>query len=261
MSMNTGQRFLRLIAVWLTVALAGSSAIAQTTTGGTGSSAARAFPSTPSNFGPGESVLSIGAVSFVVLDSFQGYANNLDGSKFATGTSARLGAAMNLPTGAVIDVFEFEVYDNDPSNTIEVNAFVCSGNPAGTPCTSLGLTFVSGTPGWTYAAIFPSPSPTTIDNNFNQYFVQVALPGDGGITMLRRVEVFYHLQVSPAPLTATFTDVPTSDFGFQFIEAFNAAGITVGCNSSPPMFCPDRNVTRREMAVFFAKALGLYFPF
>ena len=64
-------------------------------------------------------------------------------------------------------------------------------------------------------------------------------------------------QVSPAPATATFTDVPTSDFAFQFIEAFNAAGITVGCNASPPQFCPDRNVTRREMAVFFAKALGL----
>ena len=47
-------------------------------------------------------------------------------------------------------------------------------------------------------------------------------------------------------------------------EAFAAAGITVGCTSNPPfpppVYCPDRNVTRREMAIFFAKALGLHFP-
>jgi hypothetical protein len=58
--------------------------------------------------------------------------------------------------------------------------------------------------------------------------------------------------------------VPTSDFAFQFVEAFAAAGITVGCTSNPPfpppVYCPDRNVTRREMAIFFAKALGLQWP-
>ena len=58
-----------------------------------------------------------------------------------------------------------------------------------------------------------------------------------------------------------FNDVPISDGAFQFIEAFNAAQITVGCNISPPKFCPDDNVTRRQMAVFFAKALGLYWAY
>jgi hypothetical protein len=80
-----------------------------------------------------------------------------------------------------------------------------------------------------------------------------------GTTSFAGAIIGYVLQVSPAPGTATFTDVPTSDFAFQFVEAFNAAGITVGCQVSPPLFCPDRNVTRREMAVFFAKALGLQF--
>ena len=271
--MNSGQRFLGLAAVWLAVALAGSSALAQTGTGATGSAApspgsgspgARVFPSTPSNFGPGESVLSVGAVSFVAVEdpndgTVKGYRTNFDGSKYATVTGNSLAAAINLPTGAVIDVFDFEIYDNDPSNGIILSATVCSGSPAGTQCTLLGSNLIFGTPGWEYASILPAP--TTIDNLNNQYFVQVDLPADSGATLLRRVEVFYHLQVSPAPLTATFTDVPTSDFGFQFIEAFNAAGITVGCNSSPPMFCPDRNVTRREMAIFFAKALGLSFQF
>jgi len=65
------------------------------------------------------------------------------------------------------------------------------------------------------------------------------------------------LPVSPAPATATFNDVPTTDPGFRWIEAFAAAGITSGCSVSPPLYCPDNTVTRRQMAVFVAKALGL----
>jgi hypothetical protein len=45
---------------------------------------------------------------------------------------------------------------------------------------------------------------------------------------------------------------------FRFIEALAAAGITSGCGAGN--YCPDRNVTRGEMAVFLAKALGLHFP-
>ncbi|MGD2051910.1 MAG: S-layer homology domain-containing protein, partial [Acidimicrobiia bacterium] len=43
-----------------------------------------------------------------------------------------------------------------------------------------------------------------------------------------------------------------------YIEAFAAAGITNGCN--PPVndrFCPDRPVTRGEMAAFLVRALSL----
>jgi S-layer homology domain len=65
------------------------------------------------------------------------------------------------------------------------------------------------------------------------------------------------LAVSPAPPVATFNDVPTSHPFFQFIEALHAAGITGGCQASPPLYCPDNSVTRGQMAVFLAKALGL----
>ena len=45
------------------------------------------------------------------------------------------------------------------------------------------------------------------------------------------------------------------------IEAIAAEGITRGCN--PPVndrYCPDRSVTRGEMAVFLSRALGLAAP-
>jgi hypothetical protein len=66
-------------------------------------------------------------------------------------------------------------------------------------------------------------------------------------------------QVSPAPMAATFTDVPTTHPFFRFVEALFASGITAGCGSGN--FCPNDPVTRGQMAVFLAAALGLHFPF
>jgi hypothetical protein len=65
------------------------------------------------------------------------------------------------------------------------------------------------------------------------------------------------LPVSPAPGSATFNDVPTDHPFFRFIEALYASGITAGCQAAPPLYCPDNPVTRGQMAVFLAKALGL----
>jgi hypothetical protein len=58
----------------------------------------------------------------------------------------------------------------------------------------------------------------------------------------------------------TFNDVPTTDGAYKFIEALFHSGITNGCSTAPPLYCPDKQVTRREMAVFFAAALGLRWP-
>lgn len=70
------------------------------------------------------------------------------------------------------------------------------------------------------------------------------------------VVVGYKLQVSAAPGTPTFNDVAPGDFGYQYIEALAASGITGGCGGGN--FCPNANLTRAQMAVFLAKALGLH---
>ena len=70
--------------------------------------------------------------------------------------------------------------------------------------------------------------------------------------------MFYRLQVTPAPAVATFDDVPTGHPFFALIEALAAAGITGGCSTTPPLYCPDGFVTRKQMAAFFARALGLH---
>jgi len=73
------------------------------------------------------------------------------------------------------------------------------------------------------------------------------------------VDLWYYRQVSPAPGTATFNDVPTNHPFFQFIEAIAAAGITAGCGGGN--FCPDQPITRKQEAAFIAKALGLYWQY
>ena len=74
------------------------------------------------------------------------------------------------------------------------------------------------------------------------------------------VEIWWKRAVSPPPATATFDDVPTTHQFFQYIEALKASGITGGCSQDPPEFCPDRPLTRGEMAVFLAKGFGLHWP-
>jgi hypothetical protein len=51
--------------------------------------------------------------------------------------------------------------------------------------------------------------------------------------------------------------VPTSHAQFRFVEALAASGITGGCGGGD--FCPNNPVTRGQMAVFLATALGLHY--
>jgi chondroitin AC lyase len=52
--------------------------------------------------------------------------------------------------------------------------------------------------------------------------------------------------------------MPFSDMGGHFFEAeiasLEASGITSGCSTTS--FCPDRSVTRAEMAAFLIRALA-----
>ncbi len=56
----------------------------------------------------------------------------------------------------------------------------------------------------------------------------------------------------------TFTDVPTTYWAYNQIEEFAARGITTGCDVG--LYCPERGVTRAEMAVFLDRTLGYANP-
>ena len=58
------------------------------------------------------------------------------------------------------------------------------------------------------------------------------------------------------PPPAGLVDVDSSSVHASSIDALFAAGITTGCGIDPLRFCPDRAVTRAQMASFLIRALN-----
>ena len=54
---------------------------------------------------------------------------------------------------------------------------------------------------------------------------------------------------------ASFADVTTSYWAWNWIERLYAAGITGGCGASPLIYCPENTVTRAEMAIFLLRGI------
>jgi uncharacterized repeat protein (TIGR01451 family) len=54
----------------------------------------------------------------------------------------------------------------------------------------------------------------------------------------------------------TFADVAADHLFFTFIDALFRAGITGGCGTAPPRYCPDAAVTRGQMAVFLLRGIA-----
>ena len=60
------------------------------------------------------------------------------------------------------------------------------------------------------------------------------------------------------PVTETrFGDIDVDDWRATYVEALAVEGITSGCKAAPPEFCPDRSVTRAQMATFLVRAFNL----
>jgi hypothetical protein len=101
----------------------------------------------------------------------------------------------------------------------------------------------------------------TINNNVRyangaQYLLELTIPESAETDlMIKAVDIWWKRQISPAPATATFSDVPTTHTFFQYVEALKASGITSG--TSPTTYSPEAYVTRGQMAAFLARALGL----
>jgi plastocyanin len=168
-----------------------------------------------------------------------------------TGPATEFIAGVRLPAGASITGLEVAGCDSG-LDSIDANLLQCADPDAS--CVSLGSVTSSGAPGCGLFGTSVSGSPN-VDNLGSSYVVRVVL---GNNQSLRSVRVFYRKVVSPPPATATFSDVPTSDPRFRFVEALARAGITGGCG--PGLYCPDAGVTRGQMAVFLSVALGLYWP-
>ena len=181
------------------------------------------------------------------------------GSRYVTTPADRnVGAGVFLPSGAKVIGIELQGCDTNAAAEITVTLMshrVSGGAESFLNHGSVGTgTAFSGGCAFFAAAI----TPITIDNFFRSYFVDV-LPGAADATnTFQAVRIYYELQISPTPATATFSDVPVGHPFHRFVEALVSAGITGGCGGGN--YCPNQAITRGQMAVFLATALGLHFP-
>ncbi len=182
------------------------------------------------------------------------YTSGSKGRYGDTNVTTQFWAPIDLPAGIEIDFIGLN------SNTDVPNAFTAqilgrySNGILSTPIATVSSTVH----GW--------------NTDFNASAANVLWSGQEGGTLLLNVqqsayvnpeyfgwvEIWWKRLVSPPPVSPTFGDVPPSDFGFQYIEALVASGVTGGCGGGN--YCPDSPVTRRQMAIFLAKALGLHWP-
>lgn len=166
-------------------------------------------------------------------------------------------APFNPTNGSIADSLFFRGYDTDPIGKVSCSLFECSDDAES--CDQLSI-FGSDNPfvgGFFASNILISP-PLTFDTSQNTYAIRCLITGGTIDTRLGNFRIKTFLQVSPAPAVATFSDVPTGHLFFQHIEALAASEITAGCGGGN--YCPDAPVTRGQMAVFLAKALGLHWP-
>jgi len=171
-------------------------------------------------------------------------------------------AQLDVPNGAALNGYTCFFEDNSATNDLRfsVQRYVSdfTGGTAARSSTTFATESSSGTPGVSFLN-GNLTTPETIHPwesliLYQDYFA-VDVSDD---TRFGGCIIYWSRQISPAPTTATFSDVPTSNPFFQHVEALVNSGITSGCGAGN--YCPDAPLTRGQMAVFLSKALGLHWP-
>ena len=177
---------------------------------------------------------------------------------FHSGVSPLREATFNVPNGALIEEVGMRFCDTSATAGFTSTLRIEDSSGATAQFFSLVSSTAEEMPGCVYRTATLSPS-IQVDNATKVYTLEIVLdPTANSNIAFAHARVLYRLQVSPAPQTPTFGDVPVDHQFFRFVEALAAAGITGGCGGGN--FCPNNPVTRGQMAAFLSIALGLHFP-
>jgi hypothetical protein len=223
------------------------------------------------SFGVQDQVLRMVASDFQGEDYVEGWIGP-DGYLYGTdGVDTRVATSLILPDGAVITRLCVATRDSNVGPPLLFYAWIRADKlvPGGEAPASKLLKLVDSADHSGYGSSCSTVDPPitirdridvdddgTLDAAAYRVGVFIADPGTDISLAFAAVEITWHRQVSPPPASPTFADVPETDGAWPQIEALAASGITAGCGGDK--FCPDATLTRRQMAVFLAKALGLH---
>lgn len=189
--------------------------------------------------------------------------DNFGPGYYRTASEGTWFAPLTLPAGAKITLITCYFYDNTPAHeaTVTLNRYDYNTQTDSATVVSFLPQIVSTDAGGNHR-VFESYAETVRYRpglfSRQYYALRVDMPSSLDVRF-RGCNVTWNRQVSPAPASATFTDVPVSHPYHQFIEALVDSGITAGCGGGN--YCVDSPITRGEMAVFLSVALGLHFPY
>jgi S-layer homology domain len=218
------------------------------------------------DFGTGAQYTAIAAKSFIgrqntAADPWQ-YSGGDEGcctNLSRTGAEQFADAPLNLPNGVLLTFIRFWANDTNAASNMGFFLFeTCYPNLGPGPTNSVEL--LAGAGGLATAGATGNQSDSagnllhTINNEGCKYTLRVSFGATTGLT-LQKMRAQWQRQISPAPAVASFSDVPTTAQFFREIEALADSGVTSGCTVTT--FCPDDFVTRRQMAAFLSRALGL----
>lgn len=218
------------------------------------------------SYGLNDQVLTIGAAEFRSFPESDGFIDD-DGYLYNLGISPFL-AAVALPSGAQIERMCLFVNDPDPDADVEVELVALKLVPGGQSASVLVVSpIVSSFSDTGYGYYCTDPFSYTVRSRTDidgdeivdavAYYALAFVPSSGGVFRgLGGLRIDWKRQVSDAPPAPTFGDVALADPAYRDIEALASSGITAGCAGGN--FCPDAHLTRRQMAVFLGKALGLH---
>jgi hypothetical protein len=221
------------------------------------------------SYGDHDQVLRIPASDFLGEDYVEGWIGP-DGYMYgAIGADTRVAAAIQLPDGAVVTRLCFTTRDLTATpflfyTSLRAEKLVPGGeSPASKLLAQVDSAVHDGYGSSCSDALaitirdrIDVDGDGTLDGAAYRASVFIADPGTDITVGFADVEITWHRRVHPPPQSPSFGDVPPDDGAYAFVEALTASGITSGCGGD--RFCPDANLTRRQMAVFVAKALGLH---
>jgi hypothetical protein len=206
-------------------------------------------------YGTSDQILySLGRTEFSPIYSSTTYDEAI--GRFSNTGSGVFVAALHLPSGVLLTYLELDYLDVSGPDDVDLELRICDYFLSS--CNTYPISSGTGSSGINFVFSDLTPLGITTDNFAKKYELRAITESGTSSTQLLGAYVGYKLQVSPAPASATFADVPTTHPYFRFVEALVDAGITSGCGGGN--YCVSSPITRGEMAVFLAAALGLHFP-
>jgi hypothetical protein len=208
------------------------------------------------SFGRNNQATWIGAMAFTPYDSSTAWVYATPGMRAITGGSPWMDQVVRLQSGARLILVRMFYDDNSAAGRVWF--WLWRNRYEGvSPFTFTQIATASSPVGISrYSSVFVNTNET-IRNQQNYYHIRFR--SDNASARFAAIRLFWHRQIRSG-LPNPFNDIGFLPAEFRnSITALADSGITTGTTATT--YSPSAPVTRAQMAVFLARAMGLYWEF